>query len=372
MKKKRAQTDKSLRTERKDTDKALHEIQAAQQAADNVVDLARLQADALVVAARSKADQDTQQSRASEQAVVESERARADRVLEGERAAADDRVRRERVDFGRALAELLPLEREHTDRDLLTERGRSDEALANRDDFLGIVSHDLRNLLWGIVLSSSSLTKRASETDEGKRIVVAGKRIELYAARMNRLIGDLQDVVSIGAGKLACAIVPCDPLALIKETLETFRHAAEDRGIVLEYEVTGTLPHAAFDYERMLQVFANLVSNALKFTARGGKVRVRGERTGDEMHFSVSDTGVGIPENMLDIVFLRFWQVAANDRRGTGLGLYIAKNLVEAHGGRIWVESKVGQGSVFHFTVPLAAGARHSHAGATTASPSPD
>jgi signal transduction histidine kinase len=247
------------------------------------------------------------------------------------------------------------LEREHTDRDLLTERARSDEKLANRDDFMGIVSHDLRNLLGGIVLSSSSLTKRASETDEGKRIVAAGKRIELYAARMNRLICDLQDVASIEAGKLACVIVPSDPLALIKETLETFRRVAEDRGIVFEYEVSGTLPHAAFDYGRMLQVFANLVSNALKFTPRGGTVRIRAERTGAEVHFSVSDTGVGIPENMLDTVFLRFWQVATNDRRGSGLGLYISKSLVEAHGGRIWVESKVRQGSVFHFTVPLAA-----------------
>jgi signal transduction histidine kinase len=251
----------------------------------------------------------------------------------------------------------LPWERERTDRDLLTERARSDEEIANRDDFLAIVSHDLRNLLGGIALSSSLLSKRASETDEGKRIVVTGKRIQLYAARMNRLIGDLVDVVSIDAGHLACTIVPGDPLALIAETQETFRRAAEEKGIALESEVTGALPRAAFDYERMLQVLSNLVSNALKFTPSGGKICIRGERTGDEVHLSVSDTGPGIPPNMFEAVFLRFWQASPSDRRGTGLGLYISKSMVEAHKGRIWIESKVGQGSVFHFTIPVAAGA---------------
>jgi signal transduction histidine kinase len=355
MEYRRAETDKSLRTERQDTDKALRERHAAEQAADRVVDLARQKADALVVTARDKADQASEQSIAMAQAVVGDDRARADEVLQGERATADDRLRRVREDGGYALAELLPLEREHTDRDLLTERARSDEALANRDDFMAIVSHDLRNLLGGIVLASSSLSRKASETDEGKRIVVAAKRIQLYAARMNRLIGDLVDVVSIDAGKLACAIVPSDPLALIAETLETFRRLAEDKGIVLECDVRGTLPRAAFDSERMLQVFANLVSNALKFTPRGGKICIRGERTGNQVHFSVSDTGLGISENMFDAVFLRFWQVPTTAPKGTGLGLYISKSIVEAHSGRIWIESKVGQGSVFHFTVPVAA-----------------
>jgi signal transduction histidine kinase len=351
----RAQTDKSLRTERRDTDKALQDKRVAEKTADKVVDLARQKADAVVVIARDKADHDSEPSTAIEQAVVGNDRAQADEVLQGERATADDRLRREREDGGHALADLLPLERERTDRDLLTERARSDEEIANRDDFLAIVSHDLRNLLGGIVLSSSLLSKRASETDEGKRIIVTGKRIQLYAARMNRLVGDLVDVVSIDAGRLACTIVPSDPLALIAETLETFRRAAEDKGIVLESEVTGSLPRAAFDYERMLQVLSNLVSNALKFTMRGGKISIRGERTGEEVHLSVSDTGLGIPENMFEAVFLRFWQVPTKDPRGTGLGLYISKSIVEAHGGRIWIESKVGQGSVFHFTVPVAA-----------------
>lgn len=350
-------TDQGVRGERRDTGKTLRDKQAAEQAADQVVDLARRTADALLVTARVKADHETEHSAAIEQANLENDRVRADEVLQGERATADERLRQEREDGSHVLAELLPLEREQTDRDLLTERARSEQAIANRDGFLAIASHDLRNLLAGIVLASGSLCKEGPEADRERLVLAAGKRIQLYAARMNRLIRDLVDVVSIDAGSVASTIVPSDPRVLIAETLEMFRPTAAGKGVALESQVEGTLPLASFDHERMLQVFANLVSNALKFTSRGGSVGIRGERTGDDVLFSVSDTGVGIPQSMFDAVFLRFWQAAPNDPRGTGLGLYISKSLVEAHRGRIWIESKVGQGSVFHFTIPVAAGA---------------
>ena len=362
MDKNRAETDKSLRTERKDTDILLHDKQDrmdAERAADTVVDLAREKADALTVAARDKADRDTRVAAALEQEVVETDRARADAVLADERTAADDRLRREREESRQALSELLPLERECTDRDLVTERKRSDEAIATRDDFLAIVSHDLRNLLGGIVCSMSGLSMKAPETEDGRQIVATGKRIQLYAARMNRLILDLVDVGSIDAGKLACAITPSDSVALIEETLDRFCQAADDKGLSLRSEIGPHLPFGAFDYQRMLQVFANLVSNALKFTARGGQVLIRGEQIGNNVVFSVSDTGVGIRQNLFDSVFLRFWQADKDDRRGTGLGLYISRNLVEAHGGKIWVESKLGLGSTFSFTVPVAVGVDH-------------
>ena len=238
----------------------------------------------------------------------------------------------------------------------MTERVRSDEALASRDDFLAIVSHDLRNLLGGMVCSSSWLSSNAPQATE-QQILTAGRIIEHYAARMNRLIGDLVDVVSIDAGRLACALVPSDPLPLIAATLEMFRDAAAEKGILLESEIRGPLPRATFDHERMLQVLSNLVSNALKFTSRGGKISLRAEHRENDVHFSVRDTGVGIRPELFDAVFLRFWQGGDNDRRGTGLGLYISKSLVEAHGGRIWLESRVGEGSTFHFTVPVASAA---------------
>jgi signal transduction histidine kinase len=136
-----------------------------------------------------------------------------------------------------------------------------------------------------------------------------------------------------------------------------FRAATDRAGIALVVERPEAPVTAQVDREMWERIVLNLVSNALKFTLQGGRVCVRGERSGDDIHFSVSDTGSGIQEGTFDSVFQRFWQADENHRRGTGLGLYISKSLVEAHKGRIWLESKLGQGSTFHFTIPIVAGA---------------
>jgi signal transduction histidine kinase len=104
----------------------------------------------------------------------------------------------------------------------------------------------------------------------------------------------------------------------------------------------------------MMQVFANVIANAIKFTPRDGKISIHGERVEDELRFCVSDTGSGIPAHMLESIFERFWQVGKNDRRGLGLGLYISKCLVETHGGTIWAQSQLGEGSKLCFTLPIA------------------
>jgi signal transduction histidine kinase len=101
-------------------------------------------------------------------------------------------------------------------------------------------------------------------------------------------------------------------------------------------------------------VFANLLSNALKFTPRGGTIVIRAARDESALRFSVVDNGAGIAVEAQEAVFERFWQGRSADRRGTGLGLYVSRKLVEAHGGRIWVDSTLGQGSTFHFTIPIA------------------
>jgi signal transduction histidine kinase len=119
-------------------------------------------------------------------------------------------------------------------------------------------------------------------------------------------------------------------------------------------EIVPPLPHAAFDPARILQVLVNLLSNAIKFTPPHGKVVVHVEGVGNDMRFAVIDTGAGIPADKLEAVFERSFQVARNDRRGAGLGLYIAKCIVQAHGGRIWAESTLGEGSAFHFTLAMA------------------
>jgi len=230
---------------------------------------------------------------------------------------------------------------------------RSDKDVSHRDDFLGMVAHDVRNLLNGVVLNVEVLAPRTAEGADEPRSAAAA-RIRRDVARMNRLIGDLVDVTSIDAGRLAMAPIAGDAIALLAEAVDTFQPAAGRKGIALSTEgPPGPLP-AVFDHERMLQVFANLLSNAIKFTPAGGTIEVGVERAGDMLRFCVRDTGTGIPAAMLDAVFERFWQVGRNDRRGMGLGLYISKCIVEAHGGRIWAESVPGEGSAFHFTLPTA------------------
>lgn len=360
----REQTDESLRAERKETDRALADLQATvEEHADAVVVRAREHADAVLTVAREKADQLLEETRHSSApavpAIVAEERAIEDEVLREERAVADDMLVREREVDAAALSKLLPLERVKTDRYLLTERVRSDDAVSVRDDFLGIVSHDLRNLLGGIVMSAALLGETAASTGDddplGKEARATTKRIQRYAARMNRLIGDLVDVASIDAGRLSITPARGDSTTLIAEAVDTFQAAAGAAGITLETEMVDPVA-ADFDRERMLQVLANLITNSLKFTPRGGKIWCRGKRIGDELHFAVSDNGGGIPPNMLEAIFERFWQVGKNDRRGVGLGLYISKCIVEAHGGRIWAESTVGQGCSIWFTLPVPQG----------------
>ncbi|HWM93134.1 MAG TPA: ATP-binding protein [Thermoanaerobaculia bacterium] len=347
----REQTDESLRVEREKTDCALAERQAAEEDSDLVVNRARESADAVLTEARAKADERLETSPHAGTSLAE-ERVLEDEALQDERASADEILRREREENARVLSRLLPLEREKTDRFLLTERARSDVALSNRDNFLGLVSHDLRNLLGGIVLSAELLSARAPENEEGAQTLATTTRIQRYAARMNRLIGDLIDVASIDAGKLAITPVPGDAATLIAEAVDTFQAAASAKGISLQTEIAGGPLLAEFDHDRMLQVLANVIANAIKFTSEGGSVRVRGESAGDELRFSISDTGSGIPGNMLEAIFERFWQVGKDDRRGVGLGLYISRCIVEAHGGKIWAESKLGEGSRLSFTLP--------------------
>jgi signal transduction histidine kinase len=178
-------------------------------------------------------------------------------------------------------------------------------------------------------------------------------RIRRYVARMNRLIGDLVDVTSIDAGKLAIVPVEGDVVALVTEATDTFQAAAGEKGVSLSAEVPAGPLRVPFDHDRLLQVFANLIANAIKFTPSGGHIQVRVEAPPGLVRFCVSDTGVGIPAPMLEAIFERFWQAGKNDRRGMGLGLYISKSIVDAHHGRIWAESELGQGTRVYFTLPV-------------------
>jgi signal transduction histidine kinase len=170
---------------------------------------------------------------------------------------------------------------------------------------------------------------------------------------MSRLIGDLIDVASIESGVFALTRTVGDPVQVVTEAVEALEAQALAGGVSLVAEIVPPLPRAAFDPARILQVLVNLLSNAIKFTPPHGKVVVHVEGVGNAMRFAVIDTGAGIPADKLEAVFERSFQVARNDRRGAGLGLYIAKCIVQAHGGRIWAESTRGEGSTFSFTLPM-------------------
>jgi signal transduction histidine kinase len=349
----RDETDESLAVERAKADAALHEKTAAEHRADIVIDRARDAADEVLSAARASADEsvDRPSSAAPTHAEIVQDRASEDELIEGERAKADEMLRKERAATARMLARLIPLEREKTDKFLLTERARSDEALANRDDFLGMVSHDLRDLLHGIVLSASFIADNIHVSSETASSLASAQRIQRAAGRMSRLISDLVDIASIDAGKLSIRPVEADASEVVREALEIWQPPAANRKITLEASALVPL-RAAFDHERVLQILGNLITNALKFSEPGGKVVLGLEHAGSEALFSVRDTGAGIPKDKLELIFERFWQVGKHDRRGIGLGLYISRCLVEAHGGRIWAESGLGTGSTFFFTIP--------------------
>lgn len=348
----REQTDESLRLERDRADRALDdEVSEADETADAVISRARARADALLAAARTKTDETSIGGQPTD--ALKTSRAMEDHVLQRERVTADQILHRERSEH----VTLLSQERQATDHDLSHERARSDKALAMRDDFMGIVSHDLLNLLNAMVGISSLIEKEVAQENHVERVVGHARRVQRSGARMRRLVGDLVDVASIEAGMLAVARAVGDPADVVTEAVETFQAEASGRGISLTAEIVPAVPSIAFDAARILQVLCNLLSNALKFTPAQGSIVVRLEHVADNVVYCVSDTGEGIPDDKLAAVFDRFVQLTKNDRRGVGLGLFISKCIVKGHGGRIWVENTIGRGSTFCFTLPVGASA---------------
>ncbi len=341
-------TDEHLANERANSDEALEKLAAAERAATRVVELARKEADQVLDAARAKADE---KLAAPEQvrAAISEERAAEDRVVEAERTAADAALRRQRVANARLLMTLIPVERDKTDESLLTERAQADEALESRDQFLAMISHDLRDLLGGIALAATAIAR----DEQGMQSRAAAERIQRAAGHMARLINDLVDIAAIDAGKLTVVPQETDGRRVIDEAVETWRARAAAKEIHLESRAPRAVT-VRIDHDRILQVLGNLILNAVKFSPKGAAVVVAVEQLGGEARFSVTDRGVGIPADKLEAIFERFSQVEKNDRRGLGLGLHIARCLVEAHGGRIWAESTVGVGSTLFFTVPVA------------------
>lgn len=225
------------------------------------------------------------------------------------------------------------------------------QATRARDDVLAVVAHDLRNPLNTVTMAVSLMleTTPPERVEERRQVEIVGRA----ADRMNRMIQDLLDVKRMESGRLTTDLRPELPATLINDTIDMLRPLAAGSTIRLEADIEDDLPPVLADAARIQQVLSNLVGNAVKFTPRSGRITVCAEHIDGEVRFGVIDTGPGIPAEQLPHIFGRFWQ-ARSDHRGIGLGLAIAKGIVEAHNGRIWVESHVGLGSTFYFTLPTA------------------
>jgi PAS domain S-box-containing protein len=223
------------------------------------------------------------------------------------------------------------------------------QAIERRHEVLAVVSHDLRNPLNTVHLGAVLL----SEDNPDPVARTHAQRILRAAERMNRLIQDLLDVASLEEGRLSIVPQSEDASSLVEEAVEGVRRSAQEQGLTLTAEAP-PLPRVYADRDRVLQVLGNLLSNALRLTPSPGSIVVRATLGDDGVVFSVSDTGPGIASDEREQIFQRYWRGRAAQYRGTGRGLAIAKGIVDAHGGRVWVESELGKGSTFYFTLPLA------------------
>lgn len=222
-----------------------------------------------------------------------------------------------------------------------------------KSEFVSMVSHELRTPLASIhgslgLLASGLL---GNTTEKGQRMLdIAVSNTD----RLMRLINDILDLEKFDYGKVELKRRACNTGELIEEAVAEMRVMAQKHEIDLSF--TGSDAQIFADADRMVQCLTNLLSNAIKFSNPGGVVNVSARALGQELRFEVSDQGRGIPANMQESIFERFHQVDASDSRrkgGTGLGLAICRTIVQQHGGKIWVESVVGKGSTFFFTVPL-------------------
>lgn len=255
------------------------------------------------------------------------------------------------IRLGRQMRRLA-IEAEGRRRDAQRDAREAQQAVQAREQVLAIVSHDLRNPLSAITLSSSLL---ASGDLEQPELQEQFDVIRLSAGRMNRLIEDLLDVSRMEGGKA----LPIDPKVidvgpLLAEVAELFKPQTAAAEVSLTVEPPGGIPNIKADRDRIIQVLSNLVGNAMKFTPARGTIELGAISDSDFVRVFVRDSGPGIPAEDQADIFDPYWQGKKTERLGAGLGLPIARGIVESHGGRIWVESQPGKGTTFSFTVPVA------------------
>jgi signal transduction histidine kinase len=236
--------------------------------------------------------------------------------------------------------------------DAAQEMRRRAELVADaRAEVLGVVAHDLRNPLSLIVTTTELLQEEDLDPDRRRQILDIAMRA---GKQMNRLIEDLLDTVQLESGRLSLDLEDVDVTSIFRQSEEAFRPLAARRRITLIIVPPDAGLKVRADSFRLQQLLGNLLGNAIKFTPETGEVSLRAYAEEREVIFEVCDTGPGIPPEQMDHLFEEFWQARTNDKRGVGLGLTIAKGIVEAHGGRIWCNSTLGAGSTFAFALPRA------------------
>jgi signal transduction histidine kinase len=212
-----------------------------------------------------------------------------------------------------------------------------------------MVAHDLRSPLCVIAMSAQMISETTGEAATREE----AEEVSRAASRMERLLTDLIDAARIEQGTLHVVKAQHDVGTFVTEVFRSYRQLFVAREIAFTVEVPGSAVVASFDHDRIVQVLSNLLGNTLKFTPAKGTVGLRAEQRGLDIEFEVRDSGPGIRPSELPHVFKRFWQIDSERRRGLGLGLHICETIVEAHGGRIWVESDFGNGAAFRFTLPV-------------------
>ena len=381
----RQKTDDSLNVER---DKTNESISKSQTATENKIDQSvideRTKADETTHASRDAADSNRDAKRNSKDYNVQDELKNSDDRLQEERRRADIAINLERkrvdvaIDNEREIknahsGKLLERERKITDQNLKDERAQTDSevnqtsgkleleltehsktkiSLTSRDEFLAIVSHDLRNPIGaasscaGMLLEDPMYEKMDPEIRHWVTFIKRNVDTSL------RLIADLLDVERIAQGKIMVHKADTKIGDVVREAVGSFAHLAASKSVLLKIEADDILLTASCDSDRIRQVISNLLGNAIKFTPQGGSVTIQVGETENNIEISVTDTGSGIPKDRIDQIFERFAQFQTKDRSGLGLGLYISKMLVEAHGGSLKVESIEGAGSRFSFSIP--------------------
>lgn len=224
-----------------------------------------------------------------------------------------------------------------------------------KTDFVSIVSHEFRTPLTTIIVGVEMLKEGmlGDLTPRGKEVLEA---IGSDCERLNRLIDNLMELSRIESGTIYVEAEPTDVNDLVQEAVRPLRIQSEKQGVELITDLPPELPPVAADFNKAVWVLANLVGNAMRYTDKGGTITVRVRQRGKRLFFSVQDTGSGIPKEHQDKIFRKYVQVSGPGRKGTGgvgLGLAIAKDIVMAHGGEIWVDSEVGKGTTFTFTFPV-------------------